>query len=65
MKHTTIENLIKDLNKDKEKEQGFEKNNDFVYEIEMLPVLTKRDKNGRLEEVTQPSNGLLFKCEND
>jgi len=65
MKQKTIDKLKKDLVKDKGKEEGFNKNKDFVYDIEFLPVLTKRDKSGHLEEVTSYSNRLLFVYENE
>lgn len=60
MKQETIDILRSDLNKTKKYEESWEKNKDFVYEIEYLPVLTKRDKNGILEELTHSSNRLLF-----
>jgi len=65
MKQKTIDKLKNDLVKDKNKEEGFDKNKDFVYNIEFLPVLTKRGKNGNLEEVTNYSNRLLFVYENE
>ena len=60
MKQETIDILRNDLNKNKKYEESWEKNKDFVYEFEYLPVLTKRDKDGMLKEVTHSSNRLLF-----
>lgn len=64
MKQETIDILRKDLNKDKSLEERFKKNEEFTYEIELLPVLTKRNKQGKLEEVTNCSSRLLFRSEN-
>lgn len=60
----TIDILRKDLNNHKKLEESFEKNKDFVYEIEFVPVLTKRDKQGKLEELTNSSYQLLLGSEN-
>lgn len=65
MKQETINILRKDLNKDKRFEEKFEKNKNFIYEIELLPVLTKRDKWGNIQEITSYSNSLLLRSENE
>lgn len=63
MKQKTIDILKYDLNRNKIKEEKWEKNKDFVYEIEYLPVLTKRDKNGVLQEVVNSDTRLLYMSE--
>lgn len=60
----TIDILRKDLNNHKKREESFQKNKDFVYEIEFVPVLTKRNKQGKLEELTNSSYQLLLVSEN-
>jgi hypothetical protein len=65
MKQETIDILRKGLNKDKKFEEQFDNNKDFVYKIESVPVLTKRDKQGILQEVTNYNYGLLFRSEKE
>jgi hypothetical protein len=60
MKQETLDILRRDLNKNKKYEESWDKNKDFIYEIEFLPVLTKRDKDGLLQEITNSSTRLLF-----
>lgn len=64
MKQETIDMLRHNLNKDKKKYESFERFKDFDYSIEMLPVLVERDKSGRLRQITNYDNNLLFKVEN-
>lgn len=63
MKQKTIDILKYDLNRNKIKEEKWEMNKDFIYEIEFLPVLTKRDKNGVLQEITNSDTRLLYMSE--
>jgi hypothetical protein len=63
MKEKTVEILKYDLNRNKIKEEKWEMNKDFIYEIEFLPVLTKRDKNGVLQEITNSDTRLLYMSE--
>jgi len=63
MKQKTIDILKYDLNRSKSKEEKWNINKDFIFDIEFLPILTKRDKNGVLQEVTNSDTRLLYMSE--
>lgn len=61
----TVNELKVNLNEMKEAQKNIRKNKKSIYDIEYIPVLTKRNKYGRLKEVINPSYALMLRYENE
>lgn len=64
MKQETIDTLYRNLIEDKKRYEKFKRYEDFVYKIEFVPVLTERNKNGKLNTLTAADERILFAVEN-
>lgn len=64
MKQQTIEAVRKDLYIEKRKLENRPVNKDFTYEIEYIPILTERNKQGKLQQITNCNSRMIFENEN-
>lgn len=65
MKAETMKALILDLEKDKNKYNNYKRYDSFNYQLSILPVLIERNEEGKLNQVTNCDNKILYAVENE
>ena len=68
MKQHTLDILRRDITKGIKNNKMIQRRIEeqgYTYEVEYIPVLVERTKEGRCGEITYPKSRLIYECEND